>query len=575
MTPEEFLRLFPLRSPALAWFLGAGASASARLPTAWDLIWRFKQAIYCTTAKVSRKTCDDLGNEAVRVRIQRYLDAAGKYPKTDSAEEYASYFEIAYPDPQDRRRFIEAMLLGAKPAFGHHVLAGLMKANKSRLVWTTNFDRLFEDACALIYGSTSALTVSTLDSSAVALRALNEGSWPVLGKLHGDFQSTSLKNTSEELRSQDTALRLALVESCKRFGLIVAGYSGRDASVMAALEEALAAPESFPAGLFWITKSGTLVYERVTELLEAARRRGVQAHLIETETFDELMGDLAQQFDDLPLETSEHIKQRRSRRISDVPLPAPGPGWPVIRMNALPVFHWPKTCRKFTAELGGAKELKELLNAKSAKMAAARSQHGILCFGEDTELQRVFAEHKPTGIGLHTIELHRLRRETNELNLLRNALAQALVGDKVFGQWAGRGFHEIRVVSGSESSQHLSPLRSACGTLCGTVPGTSAQWAEAVNIRLDYKIARLWLLMEPTIWVSKAQDDGERFTCGEFIRERKAKRYNKQSDTLLTAWINVLSPGNGTADVEAFGHLPGVSARFTVGKHTAFSRRNV
>ncbi len=173
---EEFLRLFPIRSSSLSWFLGAGASASARIPTAGDLIWRFKRTLYCTSAKVDPRTCEDLGNDVVRQRLQHYLDSTGKYPPTSSPEEYSSYFESTYPDPSDRRRFIETMIQGATPSYGHKTLAALMKLGRVRLVWTTNFDRLVEDAAASAYGSTSQLTVSTIDSSGVALRAINEGS---------------------------------------------------------------------------------------------------------------------------------------------------------------------------------------------------------------------------------------------------------------------------------------------------------------------------------------------------------------------------------------------------------------
>ena len=37
-------------------------------------------------------------------------------------------------------------------------------------------------------------------------------------------------------------------------GLAIAGYSGRDASIMAALTAALEAPEPFPRGLFWVQR---------------------------------------------------------------------------------------------------------------------------------------------------------------------------------------------------------------------------------------------------------------------------------------------------------------------------------
>jgi hypothetical protein len=48
---------------------------------------------------ISLRSCDDLGNEVVRLRLQRYLDGTGKYPAATSSEEYASCFELTYPDP--------------------------------------------------------------------------------------------------------------------------------------------------------------------------------------------------------------------------------------------------------------------------------------------------------------------------------------------------------------------------------------------------------------------------------------------------------------------------------------------
>jgi hypothetical protein len=572
MSVDEFLRLFPIRSFSLAWFLGAGASASARLPTAGDLIWRFKRTLYCTSTKVDPKTCEDLGNEVVRERLQRYLDSTGKYAGINSPEEYASYFELTYPDPADRRRFLETMLHGATPAYGHHILAALMKVGHARLVWTTNFDRLVEDAAAATFGSTSALTVSTIDSSNVALRALNEGRWPVLGKLHGDFQSVALKNTTEELKTQESALRAALVESCKRFGMIVAGYSGRDESVMNALEEAVSQPNAYPAGLFWITKAGWPVYRRVEELLARAQGAGIQASLIEVETFDELMGDLAQQIEDLPAEILGTLNKMRSK-VSNVPLPGPGSDWPVVRMNAIPVLSWPKECRKFEAKIGGARDVRLLLEGAAANLVAVRSKYGILAFGADSEIRRVFTDHQPEKLNVHSIEVRRLWRETNELNLLRSALVKGLVHDAPFVMWSGRGAHEIRVDDSAATSARLTPLREKLKVIAGIVPGTNVRWSEAVSIRLEYRMRRLWMLLEPTVWFGKTESDEERYACGEFVRERQARRYNRLADTLLNAWLQVLLPGTGDATVRAFMDQPGMEARFTFSRRTAFARR--
>jgi hypothetical protein len=572
MPLDEFLRLFPIRASSLAWFLGAGASASARLPTAGDLIWRFKRTLYCTSAKVDPRTCDDLGNEVVRARLQRYLDGTGKYPALNAPEEYASYFEQTYPAPEDRRRFIETMLQGATPSFGHHILAALMKADKTRLVWTTNFDRLVEDAAATAYGSTSALTVSTIDSSAVAIRALNDGSWPLLGKLHGDFQSVALKNTTDELKNQESALRAALIESCKRFGLIVAGYSGRDESVMNALEEAVSYPNAYPGGLFWVLRSGSPVYSRVEALVAHAQSAGIQAALIETETFDELMGDLAQQVEDLPSGLLETLNKMRSK-VSNVSLPAPGTGWPVVRMNAVPILSWPKECRKFDAKIGGAKELRELLRAETAELVAVRSQHGVLAFGADAEVHRVFADHKPDKLELHSIEASRLWRETNELNLLRNALVHGLIQNMPLIVWAGRGVHEIHIDPATADAPQLAPLRTALNVIAGTAPETDVKWSEGVSIRIEYRLGRLWMLLEPTVWFEKTKSDDERYICGDFVRERQARRYNRAADSILNAWLQVLLPGTQDAEIRAFHGQAGIEARFVISRRTAFTRR--
>src|SRR5437870_1177326 len=46
MNRAEFLRIFPMRASGLMWLTGAGASASARIRTAGQMIWHFKQQIF-------------------------------------------------------------------------------------------------------------------------------------------------------------------------------------------------------------------------------------------------------------------------------------------------------------------------------------------------------------------------------------------------------------------------------------------------------------------------------------------------------------------------------------------------
>jgi hypothetical protein len=138
---DDFTRRFALRAANLMWYLGAGASASAGIPTALDMVWEFKQLLFVSQRRVALQTVADLSNPAIRAQVQAHIDAAGTLPAADPPEEYARLFEAACPAESDRRAFLDAKLTCAKPSYGHRALAALMRAQRTLLVWTTNFDR--------------------------------------------------------------------------------------------------------------------------------------------------------------------------------------------------------------------------------------------------------------------------------------------------------------------------------------------------------------------------------------------------------------------------------------------------
>lgn len=243
-----------MRGGQLMWLLGAGASAAGGIPTAWDLIWEFKQQLYISQRRVAPKLMADLGNPAIRRQLREFIEGTKRFPAEGAPDEYAALFEAVYPNEGDRRTYIDAKLRGGKPSYGHIALATLMKGDCARVVWTTNFDTLVADACAKVYGGTGHLTTIALGAPALGRDALNEERWPMEIKLHGDFRSRRLKNTADELREQDARLRELLVSASGRSGLIVVGYSGRDDSIMDALEAALDQPAPFPSGLFWLSR---------------------------------------------------------------------------------------------------------------------------------------------------------------------------------------------------------------------------------------------------------------------------------------------------------------------------------
>lgn len=121
--------------------------------------------------------------------------------------------------------------------------------------------------------------------------------------------------------------------------------------------------------------------------------------------------------------------------------------------------------------------------------------------------------------------------------------------------------------------ESLTALKRATGQLAGTVPNTTLGWAEAIRIRLDLKLGRLWLLLEPTIWIERT-DDGEAGLAGkEFRRERLAQRFNATWNSILDGWVGLVVGSQAEAELRAFGIGDGLDAAFTIGRVTAFSRR--
>src|ERR1043165_2877077 len=122
---DDFARRFSMRGGALMWLLGAGASASAGIPTAWDMIWEFKQRLFVSQRHVSLKSVADLSNPTVRRTLQSFVDNLERFPPPGAPDEYAALFEAVYPSESDRQTYIAAKIRGAKPSYGHVALATL------------------------------------------------------------------------------------------------------------------------------------------------------------------------------------------------------------------------------------------------------------------------------------------------------------------------------------------------------------------------------------------------------------------------------------------------------------------
>ncbi|MFC5320292.1 SIR2 family protein [Bradyrhizobium oligotrophicum] len=565
---DDFARRYSQRGGNLMWLLGAGASAAAGIPTAWDMIWEFKQQLYVSQRRVSPKHVADLANPAVRRELQTFIDGIGSLPALGSPAEYAALFESAYPSEADRRTYIASKISGAKPSYGHVALATLMKGVRCRLVWTTNFDPLVADGCAKVYGGTGQLTTVAIETGSLGRDAIDEGRWPVEVKLHGDFRSRRLKNTGDELREQDAKLRALLIDSCSRWGLVVAGYSGRDESVMDTLEAALERDGCFPAGLFWLHRGEDTPLPRVQQLLAAAASKEIDGGLVPIENFDETLRDLVRLVVDLDTTVLDEIASER-RVWSPAPHPTGNRGYPVVRLNALELTGTPTVCRRVVCDAGGVKDVKSAIEASGLPVIGTRSKAGVLAFGADADVRAVLSAYEIKSFDLHPIEARRLRYDSHERGLLREALTQALIREH--RMTAVRRRSADLLAPASAEDEKWTPLKKLIGSLGGRVPKQlELRWQEGLGIRLDWADERLWLLLEPRT-VFEGLTEANRAAATDFARERTVRRYNPALNALLEFWSTLFA--SPQRDLPALGITAGVDAAFRLGDVTAFSGR--
>lgn len=141
MDQSQFIGNVAHQPEKFAWFLGAGASHSAGLPTAVDLIWDIKRRRYCRDENQGVSP-NDLQNSAVRVKIDDYMVSKG-FPSTDDPAAYSRTFELEFgTDYERQRQYLRAILSedASSLTLGHRVLGGLLASGRAKVAFTTNFD---------------------------------------------------------------------------------------------------------------------------------------------------------------------------------------------------------------------------------------------------------------------------------------------------------------------------------------------------------------------------------------------------------------------------------------------------
>lgn len=568
LAADEFVRRVLSQGSNLHWLTGAGASRSAGVPTAGDMIYDFKRTLYAQARRIE-VTDLDAADPDVQIRLDAFFAAQDGIPKPGDPEEYAFLFERVHADAASRQRKIEQMLAEAdpKPNLGHVIVAVMWQLQLLHVVWTTNFDDVLEQAAALVSGAPRWLRRVDRSEPSLVRAIFDVAGKPVLVKMHGDFQSERLDNTTTELAA-DNELRRGLTEAMRTKGLVVVGYSGRDSSVMRALSDALDADQPFAGGLYWVARGASTVLPAVAELLDAARAKGVDACLVECPSFEELMGGIRYL---LPATDEQKALLNRFQpptRLSEFDTPARGGRWPRLRLNAVAVAAYPTSCRLVQCDIGNTREVRAAVAASGVSAVATRRGDGVIAFGLDADLLAAFDEWDPK-LDYARLDVH----HPSDLGLLYDALVAAIARGRPLVQ-LGRRLLVVDAAKVKDAS--LDPLRrSGLDRLAGRLPAAPGAWAEGVELRLEQRHGALWLVYAPTVWAERCNDADENTRRREWTRERQVKRYNRPYTALLKAWADVLCASNKEATVHAIGldARSGTDAEFVLKRLAPYAER--
>lgn len=401
-------------------------------------------------------------------------------------------------------------------------------------------------------------------------------------------------------------MRHVLVETGKRFGMIFVGYSGRDASIMEALNNILDTPSPFPNGLYWLTSSESRLLPSVIEFLERAIAAGVDVAIVECATFDELAADIIK-VTDLPKPLLDRVMEGRpTPRLVPVQIPtSKARKFPVLRYSAILLQSMPIAARRIRlSQSTTSTEVREIFKEKGCRATAAALGRELAAFGRDQEILDALAPLGPSLAGM--IDLDPVT-DSWAKGLLYDTLVRSLARQRPLIPRYRRSGHSLVVATprgGGDpdrtlrQQQTLSQLRDAYGTsLFGTVPKLDLPFQEGVQLKLEQVDGKWWCGFEPYTFVQLPRQDGRKTDGAEdaaqeqaptrigiqrvqqtdpaadWRRERWAQRYNRNWANIIAAWAELLTKAGGPTQC-AFGleEGAGIDAMFNVSSVTGFSR---
>lgn len=256
-----------------AFLLGAGMSAGAGIPLSGTIVALLRQ-------RLLNEMKHDISPEAG----EGLFKELGWFQ--DPETEYAEALLRAFSSDHERQAFFRELIADKMPTLAHYYLASIIANGHCNLILTTNFDDLLEKALW-------SLRLSEFNVIAHASETEYISANPdvvTLVKLHGHYTFPQLANLTEETRKLQRRLRDYFTSLMRDHGLIVAGYAGRDRSVMDPIAHSLR-DRTIPRGVIWCVRKSERA-ARVEYLQEMKQVGAGNVRFLSIQDVDDFYRDL-------------------------------------------------------------------------------------------------------------------------------------------------------------------------------------------------------------------------------------------------------------------------------------------
>ena len=224
------------RPGGYAVLVGAGISRPTGMPTAWEVLETLVRR-----AAAARGEDPEDPSEWWRSRAGReptYPAVLGEIASTADERRavLAPFFERSEEDFECGRKL---------PSAGHRAIASLARRGLVRIMLTTNFDLLLEEALRDV----GLAPVSLSSASSVAQMEPLHTQRCLVVHLHGDYLNPGVRNTEAELAGYEPPLAQLVERVVEEYGLLIAGWS---AAWDIALADLIRGAESKRYSTWWI-----------------------------------------------------------------------------------------------------------------------------------------------------------------------------------------------------------------------------------------------------------------------------------------------------------------------------------